>query len=421
MDELKTDRKSTILVLFTLLEVIMLPKLQILGRFKFMYFFIAFWFLNYCLSPRYIILKAYINHRSLARRIINLILILAVLGILGELTMLMFTDKTPSLNFIETEFIYFVMACSVGIGYCEYRFNKKLLLWLLYIYIGINIFVSLIGSNIPSFFLNFWSSYREVGYRNHGIIGNANASLAIMNVIFLCIVVLAYKNKIIISGIHLGLVTILPLLCNMFINSRGEFLQTIILEIIFFYILLRQSNNLTKSILKILIIVASLIIMYIFVFDYLYYNYPRIQTSLERLKTIKDIFYIDSNKTSETILRPFYAFDDFINRFIKSPIWGTGFSGGNNFPFIRDGISYHNDWFGMLINGGIIGFGIWICFVTIAVKLGGIVMVLPFVTTAISNTFILSNACMMTYFLLLGMLIHYDEVEKMNKNLKKSP
>ena len=241
-----------------------------------------------------------------------------------------------------------------------------------------------------------------------GTMGNPNATLCVMNTLFMSIIVFIRKDKIEINNkFKLLVVMLLPLITDCFINSRGEFLVTAVLEAVLLYTVFQKQRNLFKMVAWALVVAVIGVVLFRVTFGYLSEKYPTVAYSLKRILSIfGESTGVETDSASD---RPFIHYDEFIVRFLKSPIWGSGFSVGNEFPFQRSCQSYHNDWFRIFASGGVIGGWWWIWMIVKAVKKCGIFYLLPFLVTANSNTFIGSFAALGIYFMTVMALIRYEE------------
>ena len=356
----------------------------------------------------------YISRGSDAKKAVNLFFALIVLSILGELTMGLFAETVNNAPFTDALIYYAFMLSSLILGYSVYRCNTKILIWSLYIYSTINIGLLMFYNYLPGFIKSLYGEYFVTGIRIRGTGGNANTTLLVMNMILMGIVVLFKLKKINITGIHVWLVLVVPILTNIFISSRGEFIHTVLLELFYCYLLIKNEKNKTKTIFRIIILVVVIFAVYSFIFNYLYYVNENIQYGIDRLMTIGDV--TDITETDEittgdvdTIMRPFFRADVFWKRFKHSPIWGAGYSYGATDAFIKSANGYHNDWFRVLASTGILGFACWFAIVKKYVKKASLVVLLPFFLAGLSNTFLQSTHALNIYFFVFGVMSHVTE------------
>lgn len=402
--------KNLMLIPLVLIDQALLPVFHIFGfPFKISYIIGALWLFNYFVLQRYyIIINSYIPKKSIARQFINYILILCLLGALGELIILLYTKNINSKPFFEGITLYVLMIIGIGLGYCGYAYNKNIVLYILYIFVGLNIALVIFGDSIP-IISKLYGEYYSSGVRIRGTGGNPNATLLIMNILLLMAISLVSKEKIRLNKVHMVLIIMIPLLGNIFLNSRGEMIHTILLLLYYILTVLRREGSIVKSLSTVILIILAIFLIYSTMFDFLYTNFEAVRHSVDRLRLMESVTDTENVKQTSTILRPLIHYDEFKDRFLRSPIIGSGFSYGAKYPFIRSAANYHNDWFRILVSSGVIGFIIWIRFVKKSIIIGGIYMIFPFITTALSNTFVQSEKVMILYFLLIGSLIRYYE------------
>lgn len=425
--QLVTNKKRNILLhsviafIFIMDETI-LPVFHPMGiPMKISYFILLFALICYIFSIR--VNKEWtfcFKRGGEAKKIVNLFFALIVLSIFGELTMGIFSDVIDGSPFTDALLNYAFMLSSFVLGYSIYRYNTKILIWALYIYSAINIALLMFYSYLPGFIKSLYGEYYATGIRIRGTGGNANTTLLVMNMLLLGIVVLFKLKKINITGLHVWLVLVVPILTNIFISSRGEFIHTVLLELFYCYLLIKNEKNKIKTMFRIIIIVVMIFAVYSFIFNYLYYENDAIRYGIDRLMTIGDVTDItDTDEITtgdaDTIMRPFFRADVFWKRFKHSPLWGAGYSFGDTESFIKSANGYHNDWFRVLASTGILGFACWFAIVKKYVKKASLVVILPFFLAALSNTFLQSTHALNMYFFVFGTLLHVVEKDAVLK------
>lgn len=348
---------------------------------------------------------------SESKKIVYLLFFLILLSVLGEATMRLFSGVKNGSPFTDALLNYGFMTAAFILGYALYRYNKKALLWTLYLYAAINIALLMFYDSLPGFVTSLYGEYYATGIRIRGTGGNANTTLLVMNMILMSIVVLYKLRQIEITGVHVWLVLLVPILTNVFISSRGEFIHTVVLELFYIYLLLKYETNRTKTLGRVIGIAVLLIATYIYVFHYLYYINDSIRYGIDRLSTLGEASSVDEYGTgdADTVLRPFFRADVFWNRFKYSPLWGAGYSYGTAENFIKSANGYHNDWFRVLASTGIAGFCCWFVMVKKFVKRTSIMILLPFLLAGLSNTFLQSTHALNIYFFLFGAVFHLAE------------
>jgi len=343
-----------------------------------------------------------------ARGVYRCLWLLIFISIISELTLSFLTNVVSRTIFIEgIEFFLFYLGC-FGLGYCCYRLNKNVFLYVLYIYCILNIVLAVFADYIPTSIYSFFLRDNELADRLRGTGGNPNTTLCQMNILLLAIVVFYRKGILKVSGIHNWLVIAIPVITNMVISSRGEFIQTCILEVVFIYVFLKNQRNLVKTLLLVILLGIILGLGYMYITQVLYNQNEAVRVAIDRINKLGDLTSVDSDsvKQTSTILRPFIHLEEFWNRFRHSPIWGCGYSAGSGYDFEREVSRYHNDIFKILASTGVLGGFLWIEIVRRFVKNGGFIVIIPFLTSAITNTFIQSTHAINLFFFVFGIVLH---------------
>ncbi|MBR0173721.1 MAG: O-antigen ligase family protein [Lachnospiraceae bacterium] len=312
-------------------------------------------------------------------------------------------------------FFYMLTIASIGIGYAEHRFNKEILVYLMLFYCGINICLSALRTEAPLFLRVFYNltGEHEADYftrRVVGTMGNPNATLCVMNVLFMGVVLFIMNKEIKIDGIAKTMAIMgSPLIMNLFVNSRGELIITIFLEIVLLGVIIRRRRYSFNGMVVILVCVLLAAGVIVFAYTCLAPKYETVAYGLNRLVRM----YADNERFTDAdsvIRRPFLFVGSFLTRFMVSPIWGSGFSAVNSLDYARSVDSYHNDWFRILASTGLIGLALWMRMISIIVKNCGYFFILPFIITASTNTFIESYMAMSVYFICIASTIHAKEL-----------
>ena len=337
--------------------------------------------------------------------------IVIAISFMSELTMLLFSDIADAQPFFDGILYYLQIIGALGLGYSLWKMNPKILVWVLYVYCLLNIALLVAYSFLPSVFKNLYGEYYISGIRIRGTGGNANTTLLVMNMLLMGIVMMVHKDILKVKGIHVWLILILPLLTNFFVSSRGEFVETVLLELIYFYFIMKKDKNRMRKVTRMIIILCVLFIAYVVVFKYLYNSNENIRYGIDRLMKLGELTSEgESSEEVDTLSRPFFRADVFWARFKHSPIWGAGYSYGTDADFIKSVNGYHNDWFRVLASVGIIGFCLWFKSVRSIVKSVGIYVLLPFLLAGLSNTFLQSTHAFNIYFYSVGYVLHHLQV-----------
>jgi hypothetical protein len=400
-----------VLAIIFIWDIMLMPLNHALGiPMKISYIIAFFWLIVFLIPGQLIkyelgITKKYVTMLTLFSGLI-------ILGIIGELILPLFSTVTNRYPGIYGIFLYILMIASLGLGVFSRNFNVRQLVYIFYIYVFLNIIFVLFYDSfswlINLYFTSGYGTWDTSMARPGGLLGNANATMLHMNILLLAIFVLFNKGLLRIEQkLEIFLLIFLPILMNIIISSRGELVSTIILESFFVYSLFKNPKyTLVQKTASIIIILFAFLSFYYVGIGYLLSKYSNVQYSINRVSTM--ITITDQNSAStDSYLRPFIHWDSFKERFAASPLIGSGFSFGATYPFTRSADNYHNDWFRICISSGFIGLCIWLFILRKAINYGGIIMILPFLSPGLSNTFIRSSFDVACYFFVLGILINF--------------
>lgn len=404
---MRGEKSYYLLVFIFLVDCTVLPVIKIAGlSFKVSYV-LAFWYVVKYIINLLLTSKGFNDYyiKYLNRRIV---LFLAVICF-GELWSMLYSTSSNFTSLIKFSLGCILMLGSMFLGYVSNNNKWNFLFYCLIVNNIINIMLALLGRTAPSILLKIYTisvdTFTDGYYRNGGIIGNPNSTLLIMNVLLLCIVVFFRRGIIELKSWQIILTIIMPIACDIVVSSRGELLQTILIDIYFLWSLLKVNPNPKKIIHMLLasIVIVSLALM---IFNtILLPRYPNIQLSLDRLSKLEDVSTTE-NDVLDNIYRPIYKFDVFIKRFYISPIWGTGVDAFSSIKgLVKATTGYHNDLFMIAGSGGIIGLILWIGIFRVAAKKCGVIILTPVIISGLSNTFIQSWAATMVYFFIIGYCI----------------
>lgn len=345
---------------------------------------------------------------------------LIAISFLSELTMLVFSKQANTQPFFDGILYYLYIIGAIGLGYSLWKMNPKIFVWVLYGYCLLNIAMLMFYSSLPGFVRSLYGEYYATGIRIRGTGGNANTTLLVMNMIFMAVIMMVHKGLLKLKGIHLWLVMLLPLLTNFFVSSRGEFLQTLVLEVVLLYVIAKKDENKMRVIGRLVVIAILVFLVYQLVFNYLYYINDNIRYGIDRLQTLTNMSESDTEGVDvDGFSRPFLRADVFWARFKHSPIWGAGYSYGTAADFVKSVNGYHNDWFRVLASVGVIGFGIWVINMKKIVSTVGVYVLIPFFLASLSNTFLQSTHAINIYFFAIGIVLHWTQ-EDHRKNQEQT-
>jgi hypothetical protein len=212
-------------------------------------------------------------------------------------------------------------------------------------------------------------------------------------------------------------------LVSILLASRGEMIVGFILAVLNYRILLKHISFKTKIVAFAFAfaIMFSIGIYALQIFD----ENGSITTSVDRVFSIVEVFNQDKSESTyearnQGVSRPLLMLENASNRFVYSPIFGSGYSSGHPFPFDHPTQNYHNDWFRLILTSGLIG--VILIFMIIwryCLPLGYIV-ILPFILPGLVNTFLLNIPAVMFYFFMIGFLYRKVKIDRQRENKTES-
>ena len=328
--------------------------------------------------------------------------------------------------------IYILMILSFGLGLSSIKFSPKHLVWVLYIAVFLNFLFIFFKSNLPSFLIDLYyppmvlESWIDLGVtdvnallelaRPRGLFPNPNGSAFMVNIISVFLYVCIRKRLLEIPSIPISVgIMFFPMLVSILLASRGEMISSLILSILHYKLLFKHVSVRTKLI-SLTFFVAVLISVGIYAlqkFD----EAGSISNSIRRISSILEV--LNQEKAESTyearnqgISRPLLMLDNAFNRFIYSPIFGSGYSSGFAYPFNHPTQNYHNDWFRIALTSGMIGLFLTLWIIKKYCVPLGYILILPFILPGLVNTFLLNIPAVMFYFFMVGYLYRKLEIDK---------
>jgi len=402
---IKKSRFNNLLGFIFIFDCVVLPVIKIAGlSFKSSYVISLVCLVLYCVD----LLKGTKRLDSSTRKTALMLFGFMALICFGELYAVLLFDVNVTEKFLKILIGCFLMVGSLYFGYICHVDIWNSAFWCFVFNVIINCTLALLGRSAPSLLLKIYSisvdTFIDGYYRNGGIIGNPNSSLLIMNLILMAVVLLYSFDKIKLSNFKIAMLYVLSIACDIIVSSRGELLHTIFILSYLTYHFIKKNNDFIKFLAKMCGVVI-IVILALFTFKNALINkFPNIEISLERMLSLESLFSTsDEDALLSSIERPLYKLNVFAERFQYSPVWGSGIDGeGNISAFVKGTTGYHNDIFMILGAAGIIGFLLWFGIIKKAVRQIGIVVLSPFLISALSNTFLQSYAATMIYFFVIG-------------------
>lgn len=333
------------------------------------------------------------------------ILGIAVAGIFGQLYLSMQGDLVDPEEGLRSVLIYVLMILAFGFGQSVPGFSPKWLLRVLYAAVTANFLFVFAGSDLPwltNFYYDETVADEILGFaRPRGLFGNPNATMLLVNMPLLFAVAatrLGYLKGV--AKWHYVLIVVLALSLAFVLGSRSEFVSTTILGMALMFS--PSFRRVTKIRGSVIVILGSLIALSALI-QLRDSSYSFVDQTLSRFEDT-NLFDVE-HATTANILRPLITWDMFRDRFVVSPLFGTGFSMIEQPPFEKSPVYFHNDWFRILATSGILG-GLFALFLAIQIaKRLGWVLLLPYFLPGLTNTFILNIPAVMFYFFMVGVLM----------------
>lgn len=420
-------------------DQLLLPMFHI-GSFsyKVSYFLIGIWLFYYCLNSKKV-LKSDVARIEL-KRFSYLVIGIMLCSIAGEFfTAFLFGINSLS-ETLKSLTIYILMILSFGLGLSAIKFSTRNLIWVLFISVVLNLLFIFFKSTLPPFLVNLYypsrvlSSWVEFGIsdvneilelaRPRGLFENPNGSALMVNIVALSIYV-SIKNKILnIPNLLVSLgIIVFPIFVSILLASRGEMVVGFILAVLNYKLLLKNISFKTK------IVVISVVIGLIFSIGiYMLKNLDdsgSLTSSFDRILSIFEVLSQDNAESSyearnQGVSRPLLMFENTANRFVYSPIFGSGYTSGHRFPFDHPTENYHNDWFRLILTSGIIGVILMIMIIRRYCLPLGYIVALPFILPGLVNTFLLNIPAVIFYFFMIGFLYRKVKIDSQLENRTES-
>lgn len=403
---IKGANLASVLILF---DQLLLPMLHLGVPFKLSYLLLllwpAFWLLSQSSNP---------SRVGLAEPIPSLTLLL-VMVTFGEWYFRLYFTPADNGPYVKVAAIYILCICAFGVGSASRRFEFNSIIVAFFGVAFLNAIFILVNTKLPGFVIDFYYPERVLidreGFRSteeilslsrpRGFAGNPNVSMVLTNVAFL-FVYLSVKHRVLqLRRMTLVLaLTFIPIVLSILLQSRSGFLVAVFQASLFLFLQRRNFNfKLRKFVWPTTFITCCSLAFALKTFEI------DLSRSIARLATIVTQAFDFSADSAENIVRPIMTLDVFVDRFLLSPLFGSGVSASSEQTFSDGTMYFHNDWFHLLASSGLLGsllfaFVLW----KIARHLG-LAVLIPFVIPGMTNTFLLNIPAMISYFLVMGILV----------------
>jgi hypothetical protein len=389
--------------------------------FKVSYFLVALWFASWLARQDDIAAGA--SSREFVEFAFAISVVI-VCALLGELWLTATQGATSHNDAIRSVLIYVLIMLSFGVGLYAKSFDCRWLIPVFYVSVALNLGFIFLRTDMPSWLVDLYYSQRAVDIldnrdlvdvrsvlemaRPRGLFGNPNVSALMVNIIVLFIH-LSIRNGLlrITSVLTMFCLIVLPLVLATFLASRGEFIVAVILAFLNFRALFRASGPRQKF--GTLMLMAVVSIGALTTLSTIDVDKTQIR-NVERIVTILGV--LDKTETASgdpdevlnTVNRPLFLMENAWDRFKVSPMFGTGFSVSERYPFDYGTQYYHNDWFRLLVTSGLVGFIALLYLINRFCLPLGWTALIPFVLPGMVNTFQLNIPAFMFYFFMVAVL-----------------
>lgn len=405
-------------------DQLLLPMFHI-GSFpyKISYILLGFWFLCLIIKPGKVIKST--GGRSDFLKFSLMIIFIMVSSLLGEIVVMALFPMTTYAETFKSLTTYILVIFSFGLGLSSDKFKFNWLIWVLFTSIILNFIFIFFKSSLPSFIIDIYypemvmKDFLAIGIsdvdallelnRPRGLFPNPNGSAFLVNIIslFICISLRRRLMNPPSSLVSIGII-MLPIILTILLASRGELLVAILLGVMNYKAIFKKT-----SLVKRLSLITATVLVSVSAVLYFVNSLgadSNLVSSLERIGTIVELVNnADKDKgtyegRTESIARPLLLVETAFDRFIHSPLFGTGYTSAHPYPFDHPTQNFHNDWFRLLVTSGIIGFVMMVLFIRrFAIPISYLTLV-PFILPGLVNTFLLNIPAVMFYFFMIGIL-----------------
>lgn len=249
-------------------------------------------------------------------------------------------------------------------------------------------------------------------YRPLGPHGSPTYSAFAVNIAYLFFTLAIIKKYIVTNSLYERLIILIsPVLLALFYSSRTEFVFSVTISIVLYnYWFLKGSGVLNR----------------LFYISFTFLSLAGVYAILIASLGIRanEISVVDIDRFAALIKNPLTGGDDKVratfmfnhawDRFITSPLFGTGF-GLAKYDSYNPVWFYHNDLFYILVTSGLLGLFIYLYLIAKYIIPVHIVLTLPFIITGQTNSFLLVLPMVVAYFYMIG--IFYQLENKKNRKV----
>lgn len=245
-------------------------------------------------------------------------------------------------------------------------------------------------------------------YRPLGPHGSPTYSAFAVNIFYLFYVVAHLNQSIFTEKLKSRLMILLmPLILSLFYASRTEMIASGIISLVIYYHWYAKKPLWVYNVSFMVKIILATLLIYIGI-SYLIRDLLIEVTFVDLIRILDFIDNPLSGGASSAEgaggggeIRSTFMFESAWNRFIVSPLFGTGLGQGSE-RYLDTVWFYHNDVFYIFVSSGIIGALIYVALIVRHVLPMHSIMVLPFLLPGLTNSFLLVFPMVIAYFYMLG-------------------
>ena len=396
------------LALFILADQLLFPVPRLFGisLFKPSYWILLFWPL--------IVMTKYRGYVASGRsrrffKMMGPVIGILVCGLLGQLYLSTLGNICDPNEAFRTTMFYLMMIFAFGYGQFVPNFHYRWLLWLFYATAALVLLLIFTVDRFPILAQLYYHTPENIEritelVISHGRfrgLSNPNSTMLLLNIVFLFLVFSVrsgYLNRL--QKHHIALASTLNIVMCFILASRNQMVASIILVS---FLVATIAKGWSRKVCVAAVLFFAIISFFIFFGNTLRSNYPFIDYSYNRF-VLTNAFDIAEEKQSETIMRPLIHWRDFSDRFLESPIIGSGYSTLYSYPF-NQAPNFHNDWFRVWVTSGAIGGLLFFLWMFRIYKNIGLLVLLPFFIPGLTNTFLRNTPATIVYCFMMGILI----------------
>jgi hypothetical protein len=355
--------------------------------------------------------------RDFLRFAAGMIVILAA-GLLGQAWLSITLPVESYSETLRISVFYLLTVMAFGLGLHSVRLDLRWLVKIFYLAIGLNLLFSLIPEQLPNWLAGFYYPDRAVAQfggeldyvmglrRPRGLFGNPNVSAHLVNLLALFIH-LAVRNRLLAirSTVSSTLIIVLPVALAAMLATRGELAVALVLAILNYRVLGRGISwpvllpFRPRAIVIAILILVSGVSVYMAMRDDV-----RLRSNLDRALLLFETGGEPVEGFSGASRYLLFMKVGAPERFLRSPLFGTGFEAASEDAFSHGTRYYHNDWVRLLVTSGMVGFIAMLYLLWRFAWPMGWPALIPWILPGLINSFMLVIPAFLFYWFMLALL-----------------